>query len=191
MAETTHLIMSLLRIITPEEIGEITTKHNGGRFQPLTDLMNERVHQHIYRDFSSYQPEGLDSKEKTAKILPFPSSPTKKEEENSVMAQDKDVLSPEFDEEKIKSSLNELAQKMAQLEKEERELNKHADDENMSSFILIEKIRLKKSQQALKEKEILALYQKNISVDVEQIRGQEDNMAQSKEAGVLVNRKQY
>lgn len=191
MAETTHLIMSLLRIITPEEIGEITTKHNGGRFQPLTDLMNERVHQQIFRDFSSYQPENTETKEKTAKILPFPAPSSKEGEEIPILVKDENSLSPELDEEKIKASLNELAHKMAQLEKEEKELNKHSEDENMSSFILIEKIRLKKSQQALKEKEILALYQKNISVDVEQIRGQEENMTQSKEAGVLVNRKQY
>ena len=61
----------------------------------------------------------------------------------------------------------------------------------MSSFILIEKARLKKSQHVLKQKEIIDLYQKNSSVDVEQIKGSNTNLAQDRESGVLINKKQY
>jgi hypothetical protein len=67
----------------------------------------------------------------------------------------------------------------------------HKENENMSSFILIEKARLKKSQQILKQKEIIDLYQKNSNVDVEQIKSTNTNFEQSREAGVLVNKKQY
>jgi hypothetical protein len=67
----------------------------------------------------------------------------------------------------------------------------HKENENMSSFILIEKERLKRSQFSLKQKEIIDLYQKNSHVDVEQIKGSNNNLAQSRESGVLVNKKQY
>jgi hypothetical protein len=65
--------MNLLRIITPEEIGEIATKHNGGKFLSLTDLVTERVEQRIYRDFSSTESmnEIHDVYNSNAKILPF------------------------------------------------------------------------------------------------------------------------
>src|SRR4051812_16981886 len=74
MAAPNFLIMNLLRLITPEEIGDIATKHNGGKFLSLTDLVTERVEHNIYRDFSS-----VDSMEEIheqhnptqAKILPF------------------------------------------------------------------------------------------------------------------------
>ena len=67
----------------------------------------------------------------------------------------------------------------------------HSEDENMSTFILVEKARLKKSQKVLKQKEIIDLYQKNSSVDVEQIKSMNSEAAQGTEAGVLVNKKQY
>jgi hypothetical protein len=67
----------------------------------------------------------------------------------------------------------------------------HNEEENMSSFILIEKARLKKSQKTLKQKEIIELYQKNSNVDVEQIKSTNQTPGEASEAGVLVNKKQY
>jgi len=185
MAATNHLIMELLRIITPEEVGEITTKHNGGKFQSLTDLVNERVQKNIFRNFAQNieQDEG-----EGAKILPF-----KLEDlDEDLSANEESVDAPDLNPAEISRGLTELAKNMLDKKSSvEHEEQDHDTDENMSSFILIEKARLKKSQQTLKRKEVLELYQKNISVDVEQIRGQEDNLSQSKEAGVLVNKKQY
>ena len=168
--------MDLLRIITPEEVGEITTKHNGGKFSSLTDLVNERVKKNIYRNFSV----PIVEDELEAKILPF------RAVEESEVTEEK----LEINKEKLQESLNTLARNIAQKDKSDEKVD-HKEDENMSSFILIEKARLKKSQQVLKQKEILELYQKNINVDVEQIKGQEENMTNSREQGVLVNKKQY
>ena len=184
MAQSNHLIMNLLRIITPEEVGEITTKHNGGKFVALTDLVNERVQKNIFRNFSSNNHQAEESSGE-AKILPFrPDNQDQTEESKELESADK----LEINTEGIKDSLHQLAKRMQQKSIEKVE---HVEDENMSSFILIEKARLKKSQQQLKQKEILELYQKNINVDVEQIRGQEDNLTQSRETGVLVNKKQF
>lgn len=185
MAIQNFLIMNLLRLITPEEIGEIATKHNGGKFLSLTDLVNERVEQKIYRDFSS--PDSMDEiheahlQSSQAKILPFKNPSTKNEEG--------EPLSAEGDDEQ-QVSLSDLAH--ASLENTPASVEpEHLENENMSSFILIEKARLKRSQQILKQKEIIDLYQKNSHVDVEQIKGSNTNLAQAKEAGVLINKKQY
>jgi hypothetical protein len=61
----------------------------------------------------------------------------------------------------------------------------------MSSFILIEKERLKQSQEALKRKEIISLYRKNSNIDLEQIKSTNQAAGDAGEAGVLVNKKQY
>lgn len=175
MAIQNFLIMNLLRLITPEEIGDIATKHNGGKFLSLTDLVCERVEHKIYRDFTS--PDSTDEihhahhKSSEAKILPF-----KKPGE----------LDQEAIAEETKLSLDEENTS----EEVPEEVICHKENENMSSFILIEKARLKRSQQILKQKEIIDLYQKNSTVDVEQIKGS-NNSAQAKDAGVLVNKKHY
>lgn len=187
MAAPNILILNLLRIITPEEIGDIATKHNGGKFLSLTDLVSERVEHNVFRDFSSADSidELHEIHSKQAKILPFkknavPSAETSQAEE----IQTEEV-----------SSLADAALEQINLTTTETSSSNedvaHKEDENMSSFILIEKERLKRSQKSLKQKEIIDLYQKNSTVDVEQIKGSNNNLSQAREAGVLVNKKQY
>jgi hypothetical protein len=185
MAIQNFLIMNLLRLITPEEIGDIATKHNGGKFLSLTDLVSERVEHKIYRDFSS--PDSMDeihdahNQSAQAKILPFKKPSSEAEE----------VL----DTAEGPASLSSLAfaglETKSDNKKAQEEVVEHKENENMSSFILIEKARLKRSQQILKQKEIIDLYQKNSHVDVEQIKGSNNNLAQARDAGVLINKKQY
>ncbi|MDD4974500.1 MAG: hypothetical protein PHY93_09135 [Bacteriovorax sp.] len=185
MAIQNFLIMNLLRLITPEEIGDIATKHNGGKFLSLTDLVNERVEHKIYRDFSS--PDSMDeihdahNQSTQAKILPFKKPMVESEE---VLGASEEV-----------SSLSTMAfaglEAKSESKKPQEEVVGHKDNENMSSFILIEKARLKRSQQILKQKEIIDLYQKNSHIDVEQVKSSNNNLAQALDAGVLVNKKQY
>lgn len=196
MAVQNLLIMTLLRIITPEEIADIATKHNGGKFLSLTDLVNERVDRKIYRDFSSV--DSMDEihdehaaqnseNENSAKILPF----------NKL--ENKEVSSQEHAEEAPTPRFVTLAKPTSQFAPAYEEVAapvkaamvEHKEDENMSSFILVEKNRLKESQKALKQKEIINLYQKNSNIDVEQIKTTNQNPSTSNEAGVLVNKKQY
>ncbi len=61
----------------------------------------------------------------------------------------------------------------------------------MSSFILLEKERFKRSQKKLKEKEIINLYAKTSHVDAEQLKASNENLTQSRESGILVNKKHY
>lgn len=184
MASQNFLIMNLLRLITPEEIGDIATKHNGGKFLSLNDLVMERVEHNIHRDFSSpdsmNEIHELHATSAQAKILPFKT----REEEQSPTDE-----TPIATDSEAQVSLTALGD-MAILEIQEKEI-KHNEGENMSSFILIEKERLKRSQHVLKQKEIIDLYQKNSNVDVEQIKGSNQNRSQDKDAGVLVNKKHY
>ncbi len=190
MAIQNLLIMNLLRLITPEEIGDIATKHNGGKFLSLTDLVNERVERNIYRDFSN--PESTDkiheehSHNKQAKILPFKKPETANDIQLS--STDKSGENPVSLADMANASLENSESSAPEEKKAEVE---HKENENMSSFILIEKARLKRSQQILKQKEIIDLYQKNSTVDVEQIKGSNTNLAQAREAGVLINKKHY
>ena len=188
MAVQKLLIMNLLRIITPEEIADIATKHNGGKFLSLTDLVNERIDRKIYRDFSSTDSmdeiheehaEQKNEKESSAKILPFNLeqniAPIAEEATTAFVTQAKpsSQLKPVHDEDVVTVRAA------------------HKENENMSSFILIEKARLKQSQKSLKQKEIISLYQKNSNIDVEQIKSTNQNPSSSSEIGVLVNKKQY
>ena len=194
MAVQNLLVMTLLRIITPEEIADIATKHNGGKFLSLTDLVNERVDRKIYRDFTST--DSMDEiheehatqhseSENSAKILPFNS-----EKAGGEILNDQTIEHPAA---KFVTQARPMSQLAPVYEEEiiQAKAIEHKEDENMSSFILIEKARLKQSQKALKQKEIINLYQKNSNIDVEQIKSTNQNPGTSSEAGVLVNKKQY
>jgi len=117
--------------------------------------------------------EQKEMADRPAKILPF------KKGESEV----KTSLTPETAAVSLSSlaqgSLAGGAEAIAQSLEEEKVV--HAEGENMSSFILIEKERLKRSQKILKQKEIIDLYQKNGNVDVEQIRSSNSNFTQSNE----------
>lgn len=197
MAVQNLLIMNLLRIITPEEIADIATKHNGGKFLSLTDLVNERVERKIYRDFSSSDSvdeiheahaQQVMEREGGAKILPFGKI---EEGERSVPAPAENAdgtPAPRFVVQSITTS--QLKPQMEdQVAPAKAAVIEHKEDENMSSFILIEKARLKNSQKTLKQKEIIDLYNKNSNVDVELIKS--TNQSTSGEGGVLINKKQY
>lgn len=202
MAVQNYLIMNLLRLITPEEIAEIATKHNGGKFLSLTDLVNERVEHKIFRDFSSADSLDVihDSMVKKneemagAKILPFEKNENFNHLELSAELENVNVGAKgeaSIAREKLIIKAIPTSQLVHQYDEEELVTAEHNEEENMSSFILIEKARLKKSQKTLKQKEIIELYQKNSNVDVEQIKSTNQTPSEASEAGVLVNKKQY
>ena len=195
MAVQNLLIRNLLRIITPEEIADIATKHNGGKFLSLTDLVNERVERKIYRDFTSsdavdeiHEEHTKQNNEKdgTAKILPF-----KNVDHTDLRPSEEGKKGPGFVFQAIRTSqVAPPAEEFVSLQ-EKSPVVEHKEDENMSSFILVEKSRLKHSQKSLKQKEIINLYQKNSNIDVEHIKTTNQDPGASTEAGVLVNKKQY
>lgn len=184
------MMMNILRIITPEEIGEITTKHNGGKFLSLTDLIDERIEKNILRNFQEDAAPVLHD----AKILPFKKPSDEDNEGNEISSQDTDTkFDPNEDVTEEAVSLTAMLDEDHQSTTKEDEVTEksHREDENMSSFILIEKERFKRSQQVLKKKEIMDLYQQTARVEVEQIKHANQNLASSGLDGVLINKKQY
>lgn len=190
------LIMNILRIITPEEIGEITTKHNGGKFASLTDLIDERLEKNIFRDFSISDAGVMHE----AKILPFKRNDEHDVGDVALSAANEDLVeqaeSAIEQQDQMATASDDLVEELGINEKQtevgiETNSESHRLDENMSSFILIEKERFKKNQQVLKKKEIMDLYQQTSKVEVEQIKHTNQNLTSSTLGGVLINKKQY
>lgn len=170
MSAKNFLLTSIFRVLTPEEISELTSSSNGESRSSLTDIINQRL-DGISHDFS-------DS-EKMAKILPFKSN--KKDEE-------------EVFEDKVKSGkrVEECIIRFFERRKvKDTALDEKGDLVETSSFIFKEKERFAYSQSKLKQIEVLGLYKKNAAVDVDQMRAMKDDFSQSVDSGVLINKKHY
>ncbi len=162
------LMMNLLRILTPEEINELTTTSEGNKRVPLTQLM--------------YVKMGVETSEEVesaslAKILPF-TFPEKVIEDDA-----EDVgLSQETSSEDVESVGDEVGVENSQESESEERMQ-------TSAFILFEKKRLEKNVHKMRQKEIMQSYKKNASLDIEQEKGIRDDMKKSSRSGVLVNKK--
>ena len=168
------LMMSLLRILTPEEINELTTTSEGNKRVPLTQLM--------YRKMGVATEEEIESAS-LAKILPF-TFPEQEDPEQSA----ENLAEPI---ENIESAASSEAEDDGTSGAEQ------ADDEAgpnngrlpTSVFILHEKKRLEAHVHKMRSKELLKSYRKNASLDIEQEKGLRDDMKKSSRSGVLVNKK--
>lgn len=176
------IFQNLLRIITPEELGELTSKHNGGKFLSLTELVEERLDD-IVRDFSS--DEAYDQTPSKAKILPF-KKPTNTEEVLELSEDENTEVDGEIHHAELKNS-----EAIEVKEKSTEVVPEYNEKDNLSTFILLEKARLKRSQQTLKQKEIIQMYSQNAAVDIEQVKVEKENLNKSARSGVLVDKKQF
>jgi hypothetical protein len=172
MSAAIDLISGLMSIITPEEINELTTSSKGNVRLSLTDLMNMRIDGEDL-DFSP------EAEESGAKILPF-----KKIEE-------------EQEEETIEHfHVGENVQEYMEHYFKCHELGNSAVDEegnrkDTSVFILNEKEKFEYSRKKLKSREVLGLYMKNATVDIEQEKMIRDDLSKSTRTGVLIDKKQF
>ena len=162
MAAQNVLMMNLMRILTPEEIGELTTKHEGDSRVALTALLEQDI--------------GVRTgPQRPAKILPF-----------SMRTKGPIMAGPE-----CQDLLNTL--KVIKLEKEKKNEVRFAPDENANTsyFILSEKERFQVNQKKLKGKEVMVLYRRASSVDLDLEKKNKDNLNRSIISGVLVNKEQF
>ncbi len=169
MSAKNFLLSSVFRVLTPEEISELTSSSDGENRSSLTDIIRQRL-DGVSHDFS-------DS-EKMAKILPFKSKGEVEESETFKVDAGANVaiyIERFFERRKIKDTA----------------LNENGELVETSSFIFKEKERFAYSQSKLKQIEVLSLYKKNAAVDVDQMRAMKDDFSQSVESGVLVNKKHY
>lgn len=148
------LFMDLLRIITPEEINELTTKHEGEIRFSLTEMLEAQLAGRVFDPQQGERPP--------ADILPFPAA-------TSDQKPSEDVAEASAAEEGL------------DLEKE-----------NTSCFILSEKKRFEKNQKILKAREVLQLYSKEASVNVDfRKKSKNDDLRKSGDVGLLVDKKHY
>lgn len=170
------LMMNLLRILTPEEINELTTTSEGNKRVPLTQIM--------YRKMGVETEEEIESSS-LAKILPF-------------TFPDKDVPAGlEAQEEDSSEIVQEHETNEEELSVQSDSANPNAHSEELSSsgrlptsvFILHEKKRFEASVHKMRSKELLKNYKKNAALDIEQEKGLRDDMKKSSRTGVLINKK--
>lgn len=168
MAAINILYRGYLRILTPEEIKDLTTSSEGDRRVSLTDVINYKFDGNEIDLFSKEGPG--------AKILPF----VRKEEsgsgyKGSAGREVVECIERFFiREDNAETALDEIGREV-----------------ETSTFIINEKKRFAYSQAKLKGAEILSLYRKNSLVDIEQEKIIKDDLEKSTQSGILVNKKHY
>lgn len=168
----TDLIRKLLRVLTPEEVTDLTTFGDGIAKEALTDLlMGHNSGQQIKYNASGF-----------AKVIPFPELITGVEDQGQL--QDDQLVTGQ----RVHQFINQFITKV---KFESHKVHPGAKPVETSTFILNEKERFKAVYSRLKGKEVLELYAKNSVVDLEQERKNRRDLSKNSSTGVLVNKKHY
>lgn len=163
------LLGHLLRILTPDELNELTTTSKGRNLVSLTKMLSS----------------DLDEEKSGAKILPF----KKKEVEEDLDEEERETLAISIEcGVNCKSILDDHVKRITVLN---RDYSKNCPvSQETSSFIISEKSRFKDNYNKIKSKEVLSLYEKNASIDIQREKSQKEDLASSSNIGILVNKKQ-
>lgn len=167
-----NLLMEVFRVITPEEINELTTLSGGMQRVSITEYLTLK-HRGEELDFSP-------AVNGVAKILPFNLLKQKDEAEEKELFLTGKKVDEYIQQWIIKEKLGDTARDVVTGKAVET-----------STFIIKEKKRFAYNQAKLKSQEVLLLYKKSLSVDIEQERNFKDDLSKSSRSGVLVNKKQY
>ena len=172
MVNKNVLLYHLVRILTPDELNELTSTSKGRNLVSLTKLLSQDLE---------------DEKASTAgaKILPF-----KKKEGGAGTKKSSDILAVDIKcGEKCLTIIDDYVKRITVLNKR---FSKNCPvSQETSSFIISEKTRFKDNYNKIKSKEILSLYQKNASVDIEREKSSKsEDQSSSSILGILVNKKQ-
>lgn len=189
--EERRLLSEVMRIMTPEELNILTTVSESELLVSLTEMMEQ--------EFVIPRLRSLSASETKAKILPFAKkagdgSETKisevREKEAKALAQDlaEELKSGGVNPDEV-NSVRVTAQ--SELLKEPDATEDQEDKViDLGDFIIREKRRLKESQKKLKEQEVVSLYRKSASVDLEQEKYLKGDLTKSANGGILINKKQ-
>ncbi len=173
MVNKNVLLYHLVRILTPDELNELTSTSKGRNLVSLTKMLSNDL-------------EEEKAPHEGAKILPF----KKKEEEQSAKVASSSVLAVDIKcGEKCLTIIDDYVKRITVLNKR---FSKNCPvSQETSSFIISEKTRFKDNYNKIKSKEILSLYQKNASVDIEREKSSKnEDQSSSSILGVLINKKQ-
>ncbi len=187
MAETRNfLIMNLMRILTPEEINDLTTTYYGEKRVSLTALLDE--------DFLGIKPaKGEDEEEDDgkAKILPF----NKESAEALEQRPPDEILKGQH---RVGKQILRLFNKLYGIsgdsfdgmKVDQVDIRIEKSKKGTSLFILDQKEKLDSSQRKLKTKEVMGTYAKVASMDIATEKDHKDDLGWSSHSGLLVNKKQ-
>ncbi len=186
-----QVIMNLFRLLTPEEISELTTSSCGAERVELNNLIQFELEGNDYRNYKTHQQKLEDEQNKVthkAKILKI------NDKENLELKTKEEEFIPTITDE-IKEILNHFIDRCKEMEKNplgRKRLQKRKRKglkKQMSTFILEEKEKMDHSFSKLKTVEIMDLYQKNAAVDIDLQKNNSDDLAKTSQSGVLVNKK--
>jgi hypothetical protein len=170
MQDEGNLFRMILRIISPEEISDLTSQSSGSQRVPLTDLaegiyLKGKTEEEIFEDIEKGSDKNRSIEVKTEE-------PDEAQEDGWELeeGEDGEGSDSEEGEEEVVVPDNLL---------------------DMASFILEEKEKSSKSQKKLKGSEVMGLYKKTSMVDIEQEKKIKDDLSKSSNLGILINKRQY
>lgn len=170
------LLYHLLRILTPDELNELTTTSKGRNLVSLTKMLT--------KDISDEDPNDDLEEDHEAKILPFKS---KESDEVETINEDGMAFHVECGE-RCMVILDDHIKRITVLN---RNYSKNCPvTQETSSFIISEKDRFKDNYNRIKSKEVLSLYKKNADIDINREKSSKEDLQSSSNVGVLVNKKQ-
>ena len=191
MAFETSLLDSLFRLLTPNEINELTTTSGDNKKIPLSligdGFVNGKDYQQVLRE-SSDEPE---STEHEAKILPFGSDSDSDENDHEASSELESLTCAK----EVESLLTYFVEQCKiwdsnVLGASRPGLNLNAiKKKETSTFIIDEKKKFEVSSSKLKSVEVLDLYRKNSKVDIELQKNNKEDLSKASQSGVLVNKK--
>jgi len=185
-----QIIKNLFRILTPEEISELTTSFSGKKKVSLSLLVKADMDGLDYQEVIEKEQASEDNEQGSgkAKILPFDNGePVQSDLETSLILQVG---------QRVSKLMQEYGKVFAELDKKVLGQKRFAKKKSLgarkqsSALILEQKKKLHQSYSKIKTMEVLTLYKDTSNVDIEQQKRSKEEFSSSTQLGVLVDKKQ-
>lgn len=192
-----HLITSLLRVLTPEEISELTTSFSGQKKVSLSLLLATDVDGGSYKQVIAEKTKEKDGvvEFEGAKILEFEEH-IAKGSNSEVVQIDKEVSFHFQSGQRVHKLLEAYTHTFKKMDKNvfgQQRFPKKVGSVNTkqtSTMIMEEKKKLYNSYSKIKRMEVLSLYKDTSGVDIQSQKRNKEDLGHSSSLGVLVNKKQ-
>lgn len=184
-----ELIRTLLRVLTPEEIGDLTISSTGKKKVDLSLIIESSMSGLDYKKvMEKKQEESEESDDESlgeAKILAFDEKADEVVEPISFQAgQRVHALMEQYG--KVFAEMDKKVMGPKRFPKRKSAANRQPT----SALIIEQKKKLHASYSKIKSMEVLSLYNENKSVDIPHNKGKEEDFSFSSRLGVLINKKQ-
>lgn len=181
-----ELVRNLLRILTPEEIADLTVSSSGKKKVDLSLLVESSLRGEDYKSIiEKAQVEDEEESElNEAKILPFDEGEVKTEPLTFQAGQRVHALMEQYS--KVFAEMDKKVLGPKRFPK----IKGFSSKQQTSTLILEQKKKLFASYSKIKSMEVLSLYKDSNAVELKHTKGKEEDFSLSSRQGVLVNKKQ-